>query len=350
MRQSLLLGLCFFFIFSNAQMGGSASFAFTLIENSALHTALGGVSIANGGDDPSMAYQNPSLLSPDMDNGISLSYANYFLDINHGFLSYAKNFDSIGTFGLSVGYFDYGEFVRTNANGEILDDVFDASDYTFQLSYARALTDRISVGVNTKFLYSVYEAYVSTGGAIDLGANYRNETQGLTAGFLVKNMGYQFLTYSNEGFREPLPFDVQFAMSKKLEHNPLRITVTAHNLHKWNNSYVNTNSRSKQIDLETGEVLNQNLSFGSKLMRHVIVSPELVFSDNFQLRFGYNHQRRVELSPENRRAMTGFSWGFGIGLKKFYLSYGRAGYYPGVSTHYFSVYSDLSSFKKRVEK
>ncbi len=346
MRKLVLLLFLACSILSFAQIGGSTAFTFALIENSARHTALGGVSIANSDRDPAAGYQNPSLINPEMHNSVSLSYANHVADLNHGFVSYGLDFDSLGTFLISSGYFDYGEFVRTNNAGDI-EGAFRAADYTFQIGYARPLNDKLSLGANGKFLYSAYEAYVSTAGAIDLGLAYMDSSKLLSAGLVIKNMGYQFIRYSPSSPREPLPFDIQASVSKKLEHNPLRFTLTLHNLHRWNNSYVNINSRNKEIDLETGTIKNQELSFGDKAMRHVIFNTEFVFSDNFQIRAGYNHQRRAELSPENRRALTGFSWGFGIGIKKFFLSYGSAGYFPGVATKYFSVSRDLSTFKKK---
>jgi hypothetical protein len=82
-------------------------------------------------------------------------------------------------------------------------------------------------------------------------------------------------------------------------------------------------------------------------MRHVIFNTELVFSEKFQLRMGYNHQRRAELGPENRRAVTGFSWGVAIGVKKLTLSYGSAGYFPGIASNYFSVSRDLGGSKRK---
>ncbi|MFY0643721.1 MAG: type IX secretion system protein PorQ [Bacteroidia bacterium] len=350
MRKLLLLPTLFACLYAwSQQLGGSTAFTFALIENSARHTALGGVAIVNPTDDPAIGYQNPALINAGMHHSVSLSYANYIADLNHGFASYAYHKDSLGTFLFSVGYFDYGEFTRTNANGEIL-GVFDASDYNFQIGFSRQYTDKISYGFNGKFLYSVYEAYVATAGAIDAGAHYNDEKNLFTAAVLMKNLGYQFIAYSENGLKEPLPFDLQASISKKLMHNPLRFTLTAHSLHRWNNSYTNINTRNKEIDLETGEIKNQEVGFGDRLMRHVIFNTELVFSDNFQLRMGYNHQRRAELSPENRRAMTGFSWGFGIGIKKLYLSYGSAGYYPGISTHYFSVHRSLSSFSRAKSK
>jgi len=329
-----------------AQIGGTSSFTFALLENSARHTALGGISIVNGDRDPASGFQNPSLINEDMNKSISLSYANHVADLNYGFASYAHKLDSQGMFLFSMGYYDYGTFTRTDIAGDILGE-FSAADYTFQVGYSRQYNDKITYGANGKFLYSTYAAYVSTAGAIDLGISYSDTGKLLNAAFLIKNVGYQFIRYDDDSPREDLPFDVQASISKKLAHNPLRFTLTLHNLHRWNNSYVNVNARNKEIDLETGVVKNQELGFGEKAMRHVIFNTELVFTENFQLRMGYNHQRRAELGPENRRATTGFSWGVGIGIKKLTLSYGSAGYFPGIASNYFSVSRDLSSTKRK---
>ncbi|HAY88620.1 MAG TPA: hypothetical protein DCY51_04205, partial [Bacteroidetes bacterium] len=51
--------------------------------------------------------------------------------------------------------------------------------------------------------------------------------------------------------------------------------------------------------------------------------------------------------PENRRATTGFSWGVAIGVKKLTVSYGSAGYFPGIASNYFSVSRDLGASKKK---
>ena len=346
MRKLLpLIGLIFTFQVS-AQIGGSSAFTYTLIENSARHTALGGIAIAHQDADPAMGYQNPALINPMMHNTVSASYAKYMVsDINLGFVSYGMSLkdDTAGSMLFSIAYYDYGEFTRTDENGKI-HGVFDASDYTFQVGYSKKWKDKFRYGVNGKFLYSVYYAYVSTAAAVDFGGSYFDPETKLYAGFTIKNIGYQILTYSNQGNHEPLPFDVQASISKKLLHNPLRFTLTLHDLHRWRNSYVNTNTRNKEIDLETGEIKNQKIGFGDQAMRHVIFNAELIFSDNFQLRFGYNHQRRAELSPEERRAVTGMSWGVGIGIKKFYISYSSASFFPGVSTNYFTVYRDLSGW------
>lgn len=345
MRKLIAVLFLYSTLIVNAQIGGTSAFTFALIENSAKNTSLGGISITNPDADPSTGFQNPSLINANMHNSISLSYANHVADLNYGFASYARSIDSANEIMVSMGYYDYGEFVRTNIAGDI-QGAFRAADYTFQIGYNRHYNEKLSFGANTKFLYSAYEAYVSTAAAIDLGGHYYDSAKLFSAAFLVKNLGYQLLTFDDNSPREPLPFDVQASFSKKLDHNPLRFTLTLHNLHRWNNSYVNVNARNKEIDLETGTIKNQELSFGDKAMRHVIFNTELVFSPNFIIRTGYNHQRRVELGPENRRALTGFSWGIGVGVKKLFISYGSAGYFPGIASNYFSVSRDLSGFRK----
>ncbi len=347
MRNLPLIVLVLTCFVAKAQIGGTSAFTFSLVENSARHTALGGYSLANTSSHPAAGFQNPALINASMHNSASLSYANHVADLNYGFGSYSRSFDSLGSFLFSIGYYDYGTFIRTDAAGDILGD-FTADDYNFQVGYSRKFNNKVSYGANFKFLYSVLEAYVSTAGAFDFGASYMDSSNLLSAGFLIKNLGYQFIRYDDNSPREPLPFDIQASISKKLEHNPLRFTLVLHNLHRWNNSYINVNARNKEIDLESGEVRNQELGFGEKAMRHVVFNVEFVFSERFQLRSGYNHQRRAELGPENRKATTGFSWGFDIGIKKLQVGYGSAGFFPGIATNYFTVSRDLTSFKKRV--
>ena len=165
-----------FFILSTslvsiAQIGGSSAFAFALIENNARNTSLGGVSIANTDRDPAAGFQNPALINRQMHHNASLSYANHVADINYGFGSYGREIDSIHAMSFNIGFYDYGNFVRTDNAGDIIGE-FDATDYTFQVGLSRKITDKITIGANGKFLYSVYEAYVSTAGGIDLGGQY----------------------------------------------------------------------------------------------------------------------------------------------------------------------------------
>lgn len=287
-----------------AQVGGSQAFAFSVIEPAARMVGMGGLMINRIDKYVESTVQNPGTANRSMHNRVVGNYTNYFADINNGYLGYAYHLDSIGTLFGNIQYLDYGTFNGRDETGAFTRE-FKAADYQFQVGMAMPYKG-FQVGASFNFYYSFLEAYVGTAGAFDFGAVKEFEDSKGSMGFTIKNMGTQFIRFYDDGELEPLPFDVQISYTKKLEHNPLRFHITAHHLHQWDISYVNTNSRNQEIDLETGEVKVREIGFGDKLMRHFIFGGELVFSDNFQLRFGYNDMRRKELSPEERRGMTGF--------------------------------------------
>ncbi|MCB9261482.1 MAG: type IX secretion system protein PorQ [Flavobacteriales bacterium] len=328
-----------------AQLGGSYSFGFVNIDPTARTAALGSSLLADFGNDIGTAYHNPSTLNPKMNNMAALSYNNYLADINSGFAGYVKTIKNFGTMSGTMTYNDYGYFDKTDETGAIIGR-FWANDYIFQVGYGNVWQqdDRFTYGINFKFLYSVYEKYVATAFAFDFAGAYHDTARLFDMAGIVRNLGYNVIPYQD--IRVDLPLDLQFGISKKLKHNPLKFTAVAHNLQRFDISYVNTNARNKNIDLETGEVLNQKVSFGDKMMRHLNVGAELVFSDNFQVRGGYNHQRRKELAGETYKGSAGFSWGLGIAIKKFKLDYAMVTYFPGLNVNYITVSKNLSDFKR----
>ena len=132
-----------------------------------------------------------------------------------------------------------------------------------------------------------------------------------------------------------------------MKYNPLRISIIAHDLQIWDLTYNNPNKRNKTIDLETQKEKVVKIPVPEKVMRHINFTGELLFTDNFNLIMGYNYQRRKELSPEQRKAVTGFSWGLTFNLLKYRFTYGMASYYPGQPSFNFSVMKNMSDFKKR---
>ena len=70
MRNLLSLLILITAIAASAQIGGTSAFTFALIENSAKHTALGGISITNTDADPSSGFQNPALINHEMHKSI----------------------------------------------------------------------------------------------------------------------------------------------------------------------------------------------------------------------------------------------------------------------------------------
>jgi len=79
-------------------------------------------------------------------------------------------------------------------------------------------------------------------------------------------------------------------------------------------------------------------------MRHVILGVEILPSDNFTLRAGYNYQRRQELKFDDRLSTVGFSLGFGIKIKRFRFDFATSRFHLAGSSNLFSLAINLNDF------
>ena len=329
---------------ASGQLGGNSTYAFLNLTHSARVASLGGKAVSITDDDLNMPYHNPSSLHEGMSNHLVLNYVNYFADINFCYASYARHFEKAGDFAVGLNYINYGKFIWADRVGNITGE-FRAAEYSLNMIYSRALDSLFRIGVNLKPVYSALESYHSFGLLADIGLTYTGRDKLFSAGLVLRNAGFQLKPYY-EGHREPVPFEILFGVSQKLRHAPFRFSLVAHNLQKPDLSYEDPSSGPEDFDPITGEPLPENKweKLADNVMRHLIVGVEFSPLENFYLRAGYNYQRRQELKISTRTAMVGFSWGFGIRISKFHLSYGRASYHLAGASNHFSLSTDLSSF------
>ncbi|MCB8994023.1 MAG: type IX secretion system protein PorQ [Bacteroidales bacterium] len=332
----------------SGQIGGHYTYGFLNLTNSARVASLGGKSVALSGDDLNLPFHNPSLLNASMDQHMVLNYVGYFAGIKYGYASYAKDFARKGTVALGMHYSNYGTFTGANEIGERTGD-FKAAEYALNIIYSRKIDSLISVGLNVKPVYSNLETYNSFGMAADLGVTYFNPEKLFTAALVLKNMGTQLVKYYHGADRENLPFEIQAGISQKLMHAPFRFSLTLQQLQKFDLSYVSTIDNSTIFDPQSGNNIGKNKAeiFADKLMRHAILGMEFMPGENFYVSLGYNYQRRQELKIPIQTGMVGFSWGFGLKIKKYRFSYGRATYHLAGASNHFSLSVDLSEFYKK---
>jgi len=324
-----------------SQIGGNTVFNSLNIPGSARISALGGNLISVKDSDHDLGVYNPSLLDSNMHQSISLSYVNYFSDVNFGYASYAHHIDSLATFAATVQYMGYGDFKETDIIGQEIGS-FSAGDFAFTLGAGIPVDTSFTVGANLKFLYSAIAGYTSSGIALDLGATYFNPKRRFTAALVIKNMGYQLKSYTADN-KEKMPTEIQIGISKTLKHAPFRFSVIAENLQQWDLTYANPNE-VQSIDPVTGEVISESkFEFGDKLMRHMVIGAELMLSENIHIRLGYNYRRRQELKLSEKAGIAGLSFGFGVKVKRFRISYGRATYHLAGSSNHFSVSTSLAN-------
>jgi hypothetical protein len=343
-RLSLLVGL-FLPLCLSAQIGGRHVYDFLNLSPSPRQAALGGVNISTYDHDAVFAYQNPSLLNDSMSKQASFAIANYLSDITYGYTSYAHSFEGIGTFHAGVQYLSYGKMIESDIYGNQL-GTFKATDMAIVLGGAHKI-GLFSLGANVKLVNSNIQRYRSHYAlGMDLGGTYVSEKGNFVAGMAFKNIGVNLTPWNvPEGQSTPLPFELQLGVSHKLEHMPLRFSLTTTNLQTPKLIYYDKDA-PPEYDL-SGELIEKKFPFADNLFRHAVFGAEFLLSKGFNLRAGYNHMRRQELRAENRGGISGFSFGAGIKIKWFRFDYALSSFHAVGPTHHFMLATNIGSFKKR---
>jgi hypothetical protein len=326
-----------------AQGGGESVYNFLKLTNAARVSALGGENVSLADDDINLVFHNPAILSSEMDQHMNLNYVNYFAGVNYGYTSYAFNKKGLGTFAGGIHYVNYGTFERLDEYGTF-NGYFRASEYALNLIYSRSIIDSaLSIGINVKPIFSIFEQYTSLGITADLGALYTFIGTNTSVGFVLKNMGTQIVSFT--GTREKVPFEIQAGITQGLEHAPFRFHIQLQHLERWDLTYE-VKEDDSSIFGGAPEVPNQFDAIADKLMRHAVFGVELLLGESFHFDFGYNYKRRQEMKMSSWPGMVGFSWGFGFRASRFHVSYGRATYHLAGGTNHFSITTDLSTFYK----
>jgi len=330
------------------QSGGYSTYQFLSLTNSARVAGLGGDFLAIKDNDITLTLANPSLITPEMNNNLSLSYVNYFTGLNYGYVMYSHTFEKAGSFVGTFQFFDYGKFTEADAAGNTL-GTFIAGDYALSIGWGRQLNPHFSIGANGKLIYSQLADYHSFGIAIDVAGTYTTKEDLFTASLIGRNIGAQIVAY-RPGEREPLPFELQIGLSEKLRHIPVRFSQLITHLERWDLSYLDPNDPANSKDPITGEI-KKKTSLGKiadNVMRHIVLGAEVTIAKTLSLRLGYNYLRRQELKLNNRAGLAGFSVGVGLRIKMFNLSYTRSTYQAGGSNpNYITVSVNLQEFSKK---
>lgn len=329
---------------SIAQTGGRSTFEFLNLPASARASALGSNLLSISDNDVSLVYSNPSLINPELHNNISLSFVDFYSDISYGYATYAHSFSHTGTFAGTVQYINYGTFIEADPTG-LQQGNFTASEVALNVGWGRQLDTNFTIGANIKGIYSSFETYNASGLAVDVAGSWIIPEERMSLSLIARNIGLQLKTYAT-GDREPLPFDLTLAFSKRLEHVPLRFSVLLTSLHKWDHTYEDP--LIIKTDPLTGEQKKVSGLKGipDKVMRHVVLGAEFQPVRALSLRLGYNYQRRQQLKVESSMSTVGFSWGIGLRISKFQFNYARSNDHLAGAPNYISIATNISDFLK----
>ncbi len=332
-----------------AQIGGKTVFEFLRQAPTPRITALGGYQIAVVDGDVGLAYQNPAVLNPEMDQQISFNHEFYFAGIQQGYVSAAKYIEKYkATFQVGVKHVQYGEFTGANDLGQFTSN-FKANEFALVFGASKAIDERISVGANMKAIFSNLESYNASGLALDFGAVYQKPENRTSYAIVISDFGFQYTSYGTEE-KQPLPFDIKFGFTKRLEHLPFRFGIVTHHLNTLNLLYDLPDELNSGIFIGEDDPAETPVADAiDNIFRHVSLNGEFLLgaNENFKIRLGYNHQRGRELKVGSFRSFAGFNTGFGFRVKQFYLDYGLSVYHLAGSKHHLSISTNIKDFKKR---
>ena len=308
--------------------GGQYAFEFLRLSNSPHVSALGGMSVANPDGDISLALQNPAMMRAGLHNQLQLNYNGLYAGVSASNLNYGYHADKIATsFALGVQYVNYGSFTQTTFTGTE-EGSFSASDYAISLAASRSYGEHWRYGATLKAAHSSLGVQRATAAVLDLGVNYFDTGSLRDFGIVAKNMGVMLDRYTEANSAEPIPFDLQLGVSKRLKHVPLRLFTTVHHLYEWNIRYDNPADVSTNTLITTTDSNQKTKSyFTDKLFRHFIFGAEFVLGNKITITGSYNVLRRRELALQTIQGVAGFSFGASINLNKFLIHYGRSYYH-----------------------
>ncbi|WP_460979851.1 type IX secretion system protein PorQ [Spirosoma knui] len=316
-------------------LGGQRVFSFLDLPTHARVAALGGQVATAIQPDGAYHLNNPALSDSIHNNQLAISLMPYLAAAKYYTLQYGLPIQSGGKWALGLQYLSYGQFTLTDPAGNSL-GTFTANDYALSLSHART-EGNFTLGATVKAVGSAIETYSAVGVLADFGGIWRHPKTGLTFGLVAKNVGYLFKNYGPAD--ADLPFDLQAGVTLKPQYAPIRLTLTAHHLQRFDTSYNDPNL-TVRYDLN-GNPIPQSVGVAEKIARHISVGAELLISRNVHLLVGYNHQKRQEGRLTTFGGAAGISFGASVQAKGFQLTYGRFSAVPTAGTSQLSLRIDL---------
>ncbi|QDK79446.1 type IX secretion system protein PorQ [Spirosoma sp. KCTC 42546] len=341
----LLLVILWPFLAVAQPLGGQRIFSFLDLPTYARVAALGGQVATATSPDGSYHLNNPALADSVKDNDLSISLMPYLAAAKYYTLQYGlpiKSKASNRRSGWAAGlqYLSYGQFTMTDPVGNTT-GTFSANDYALSITHART-EGNFTLGATIKAVGSSIDMYSAFGVLADLGGVWRHPKKDLTFGLVAKNVGYLIKNYGS--LDADLPFDLQAGVTIKPEHAPIRLTLTAHHLQRFDISYTDPNLNVR-YDL-SGNPIPQTTSVTEKIARHLSIGAELLVHRNVNLLVGYNHQKHQEGKLTTGGAGAGISFGASVQAKGFQLTYARFTSVPTAGTSQLSLRIDLDRWLK----
>jgi hypothetical protein len=177
---------------------GQTGWQFLHLPTVARNASLAGIASGMHNNNVMSVFANPANLVDVKNMDAGFTKINYVADISYMTMAAAKNFGSWGVFGVSVASLDIGDMIRTenvyNADLDITErsedlGTFTAGDLLVGLSYARMVTDRLSIGGNLSYIQETLDQTKVKNWNVDFGAHFKTGFRSLRFSLVARNFG-----------------------------------------------------------------------------------------------------------------------------------------------------------------
>lgn len=239
---------------------GTTAASFLEVEVGSRAIGMGGafVAVAN---DVSALYWNPAGIARLSHGEVIFEQIDWLVDISFNHFGVVVPIGHLGSLGAFLTSVNIPRMkVRTVEYPDGTGEYFNASDLSFGLSYAKNLTDRFSIGFNTKYISERIWHEKATSFAFDIGTLYNTGIGSLTIGAAITNFGpsmklngsdliiYHDIAPLIDGNNDrimgklitdswPLPLNMQFGISFNIiDTKASRLTMATDVFHPINNT------------------------------------------------------------------------------------------------------------------
>ena len=230
------------------ERAGQSGWQFLKINGDARQAALGGAFTAISKGDAGAVFGNPAALADVKNINVQVNALKWVADITHQSAAVAIDFGDAGVVAASVAMLNYGDIpetinASTGTSGTtpvVTGAMFTANDIAAGLSYARKITDNLSVGGNFRWMQQQIAELSMRNWSLDFGTMYYTGFRSLRIAITARNFGpdsrfggwsEKFQTES-DNVRMPLDFRAGMAMDfLDEEGSPHLLTVVVEGDH-----------------------------------------------------------------------------------------------------------------------
>jgi hypothetical protein len=170
---------------------GRTAMQFLKIGIGARQVAAGEANIASIRDVNSI-FWNPALITGIENGEASFTYTQWVVDLNvfSGAVGYNLGFGTVVLHYVSLDYGDLQEALVTSTSGGVdtrTGNTFSGSDLAFGFGFAKEFTDKLSIGVNARYVREDLYIYSADLWSFDVGSYYNTDWKGIKLGMSAQN-------------------------------------------------------------------------------------------------------------------------------------------------------------------